>query len=128
MKLKEFKHPVIQWDMLDEAALELEAKLDEGDPSEQETMALANGYDERGLNLETDAPPGIHDFLVDCLKKHEAFHGIVVGDDGRFDPHLTAHAIYIAQRELEKDGLNHVFIEDITWKPQEKLFVVGLGS
>ena len=62
------------------------------------------------------------------------FHGIVVKEDGELDANLTAHAVYIAQRDTDlkfwdpEEDIHHVFIEDITWVTEMNAFVVGNGS
>ena len=111
MKNGEFKHPVVIWEVKN------------GDLKEP-----LRGHDAREMHLETNAPPGIHDFLIECSEDRGTFHGIVVGDNGRFDPVLTAHAIYIAQAKLESPMVHHVFIEEISWDPGSRRFLVGMGS
>lgn len=128
MKLEQFTHPVMSWEMTEEGPLEeLQDRMEAEDRQEtgEEYQAAMNATE---MILGTDAPPGIHDFHIDGIAPEQRFHGIVVNEDGELDPNLTAHSIYIAQQKLEKDSLCHIFIEDITWQPQEKLFVVGVGS
>ncbi len=129
MKVGEFNHPVVIWDIDGEdVANNLEARFNQGEMTGADLEELRQIHDRREMDLNTDGPPGIHNFIMDCMQPHEPFHGIVVEDDGRFNPHLTAHAIYIAQAKLEHSGLDHVFIEEISWDQEQQLFTVGMGS
>ena len=129
MNAGEFKHPVLVWAIGDEEFSDtLETRFNHGEMTDADREELRQIQDSREMNLDTDAPPGIHDFVMDCVQPHEPCHGIVVEDDGRFNPHLTAHAIYVAQAKLERPNVEHIFIEEIRWDQEQQLFTVGLGS
>ena len=134
MKLEEFNHPEMHWEMTEKSPLDdLEDRMEAGGRQEtgEEYLAALNAT---VMVIETDAPPGIHDFHVDGMAPERRFHGIVVNENGELDPNLTAHAVYIAQRALDlefwsaDEPIHHVFIEDISWDPEMNAFIVGNGS
>ena len=64
---------------------------------EPDTEEIEWAYGNLELDLEAPdgVPNGIHDFTVDG-DDSRVFHGIVV-EEGKFDPHMSAHAVYLAQ-------------------------------
>ena len=131
MKMGEFNHPRIRWSMYDNSPMEeLSQKLEREGREEPTREEFKEAFDAQHLELEAGAPPGIHDFTIDDGRRvGETHHGIVINEDGRFDPHLTAHAIHIAQRtRLCSQTYDYVYVEALQWDPEKQLFLVSMGS
>lgn len=126
MEMGEFSHPVIRWSMYDSRPMrELAEKLEEDGREDPTVEEFDRAYDSQVMRLETDAPPGIHDFVIEG----ERFHGVVVRDDGTLDPALTAHAVHIAQTARhQRANYPYIFLEKVQWDPENRRFEVGLGS
>lgn len=144
----EFDHPAIVWAMYDstnsdkvDEQIKAEGNWNDGYlESDEGRERLRAAYRSNELELDTDAPDGIHRFTVNEHGGDEVFYGIVV-HDGKFDPMLTAHAIHIAMVTKKTDwfggpDLHHRFVERVEWRPanvpsdSDNLghFVVRLGS
>ena len=121
-------HPIMRWSMYDRTPLE-------NLPHEHTQQDFHQAFGSQPLLLDTDAPDGIHQFRFN----HEVHsrqpgppskphYGITVRD-GKFDPYLTCHAVYIAESEYGRQPrTNHVFIEYVDWHEDQNLFTVTLGS
>ena len=130
MKTRDFNHPVMVWSIHDDTPIrQLTQKLQQENRQEPTSEELQEAYGSQVLDLSTPAPQGLHDFLLQGIADEDViFHGITVQEE-EFDPHLTAHAVYIALRSAFGDTrLSHIYIEELTWDPERSLFLVGLGS
>ena len=121
MKYGEFDHPLLEWSMLDSDSL---SALENRGGLTQEQWHEA--FNEQELKLSTPVRTGVYDFCVDRCAK--VYHGIVV-KDGKFEPYMTAHAIYIAQVDrFQQSMFDHVFIESIKWDMDANRYYVIMGS
>ena len=130
MQAKDFNHPVMVWSIHDDAPIRaLSQRLEQEGRQEPTREEIQQAYGSQQLDLTTSAPQGVHDFHLNGFTDEDVtFHGIVVGEVG-FDPHLTAHAVYIALRNIfGATRLSHTFIEELNWDPDRNLFNVALGS
>ena len=147
MKVGDFHHPVMHWSMYDMALTNTLHKSMKGQPSQ---AFETEGFRELGLmvyNLqpirleveltddeemtegEPPVAPGMYDFQFRSERNAGRFHGIVVDEDGRFEPHMSAHAIYLAQvKKFGTANFDHVYIEGIKWDRENKCFQVTMGS
>ena len=131
MRIGEFHHPVMRWSMYNSSPVDRlyddwQERGMEMDGNVAFAMAFSRAYDAQ--ELELDAPHGMEDGIYDFRveKRTVVFNGIVV-KDGKFDPLLTAHAIYMAQYEFfGSSRFDHVYIEAIRWDGFR--FEVTIGS
>ena len=119
MKDREFNHPYMEWSMKDTSIMDT---LPKG--STMEEFRVAYGEQELELDVEEGIEDGIYKFVI--IGKATVCDGIVV-QDGKFEPYMTAHAIYLASREIYGGPhFDHVYIESIKWVGG--YFIVGMGS
>ena len=70
---------------------------------------------------------GIHDFILKRWPEDPTRHRGVAVQAGRFLPHATASAIWLAQvQRMGPGGSGHIYIEGLEWKGDH--FEVFLGS
>ena len=146
MKLGEFRHPVMAWSMYDDAPVEPEDRriMREGlwnddyleSPEGKRRCLEAHLAQELELDAPQGAPDGFHDFTIGQEgEESPAFTGILV-QNGKFAPHTSASAIYLAQCRREGVAalnwgrrvvwVHHRFIEALEWRGDH--FRVSLGS
>ena len=144
MRLGSFHHPVMHWSMYDETAADLEEQRikQEGrwhddyleSPEGRERCRRAPLQQEMELEAQ-GAPDGIHEFVIGRRgEESPTLQGILV-QDGKFLPHPTASAIYLAQVQLEGKEItnwgrrvmwvHHRFIEEITWEGDRFRVIMG---
>ena len=152
IKFADFHHPVMTWtkthhpdpanpyphELSDEAQkqtydaqiLDLRVWASSGELFDEEYLP-----DPQDQDQATDTRnPGVYDFYFDdeFNQPHQCpnrFHGIVVTPDGLFDPHLSAHAIYIARVGwLGTTEFEEVYIDRIFWSEDSDCFGVMVES
>lgn len=103
MKDNEFNHPLLEWSMKDSTPLDAlyekyNGRWETAPDAEKAQMreALSQAHDEQELELDT--PEGVGDgfYKFRLSETGEQFHPGIVVRDGKFDPNLTAHAIFCA--------------------------------
>ena len=120
MQIKDFQHPMMVWSMYDGTPME-----EISDNSTREEIVEAFDSQELELDAPVGLASGIYDFSFYRSSK-KPYYGIVVMD-GKFEPHATAHAIYLAQVDIYRSLLfDYVYIESLEWDGEK--FVVSIGS
>ena len=145
--LGDFHHPVMRWSMYDRTLSEdLHRSMKDAPPGTFETDAFKEAsrmiLKLQPLNLEVrltgeremtqgESPvgPGLYDFQFYRERDERRFHGMVVDENGQLEPHMSTHAIYLAQ--VQRFGLSQfdqVHIQGIRWNPDKECFHVIMGS
>ena len=127
---REFHHPVMRWSIYtreaDLTGLEELCRQEGRQPSLEEVLK-ALGSQELDLEAPGCLRDGLYDFIILEQPPDPTRHRGVAVQAGRFMPHTTASAIWLAQVRRTGSGRpGHVYIEELEWKGDH--FQVFLGS
>ena len=140
LRIRDFNHPAMVWSMYDDsshrAAIDqISATIPPGaDEDEAEAIFESNrnllkeAYDNQLLKLEAPEglPDGLYKFSIPQNPGISTGYGVVIRD-GRFEPELTSHAIFLAQAgHHQSPSFDHVYIERLLWNGD--FFEVSIGS
>ena len=147
IRQSDFIHPVMGWTMYDRSlANQLREKVANQSPEALETQAFREAsrmvFELQPLDLdvrftsktpmnqrELPLVPGIYDFQFTLERDTRRFHGIVIDREGRLEPNMSAHAIYLAQvQRFGPSNFEHVNIHALHWDPESATVHVVLGS
>ena len=99
----------------------------EGRQPSREEVHQALGQQELDLLAPGCLQDGLYDFTILDRPEDPTRHRGIAVQAGRFLPHTSASAIWLAQvQRMETDRSGHTYIEDLAWKGDH--FEVFLGS